>query len=118
MPRYVDGFVIPVPKKNLGAYLRIARKAGRIWKEYGALDYLECVGDDLAVKGMMPFPRLARAKKGEVVLFSYIVYRSKAHRNRVNEQVMADPRLHMEADAMPFDGRRMAWGGFLAKVDL
>lgn len=118
MPRYVDGFVIPVPKKNLAAYLRIARKAGRIWKEYGALDYLECVGDDLDAKGMTPFPRLARVKKGEVVVFSYILYKSKTHRNQVNKKVMADPRLHMEADAMPFDARRMAWGGFLAKVDL
>ena len=117
MPRYVDGFVIPVPRKNVAAYRRIAAKAGRIWREHGALEYLECVGDDLAIKGMTPFPKLARAKKGETVFFSFIVYRSKAHRDRVNAKVMADPRLHMEASAMPFDAKRMAYGGFLALVD-
>jgi uncharacterized protein YbaA (DUF1428 family) len=118
MPRYVDGFVIPVPKKNVAAYRRIAKKAGRIWREYGALEYLECVGDDLAVKGMTPFPKLARAQKGETVFFSFIVYRSKAHRDRVVAKVMADPRLGMEAEAMPFDARKMAYGGFSAVVDL
>ena len=119
MPRYVDGFVIPVPKKNVAAYRKIAAKAGRIWREYGALEYLECVGDDLAVgkMGLTPFPKLARAKQGEVVFFSFIVFRSKAHRDRVNKKVMADPRLHMEASAMPFDAKRMAYGGFVALVD-
>ena len=119
MPRYVDGFVIPVPKKNVAAYRRMAAKAGRIWREHGALEYLECVGDDLAVAGMglTPFPKLARAKQGEVVFFSFIVFRSKAHRDRVNKKVMADPRLHMEASAMPFDAKRMAYGGFVALVD-
>ena len=119
MPRYVDGFVIPVPKKNVAAYRRMAAKAGKIWREHGALEYLECVGDDLAVQamGLTSFPRLARAKKGEVVLFSYIVYKSKAHRNRVNKKVMADPRLHMDGSSMPFDPKRMAYGGFVALVD-
>lgn len=117
---YVDGFLIPVPKKNLAAYLRIAKKAGRIWCEYGALGYKECVGDDLAVKGLTPFPRAARSKRGEVVLFSYIIYRSKAHRTQVNKRVMADPRIAAmcKSKNLPFDASRMAYGGFKVAVDL
>jgi alkaline phosphatase len=116
---YVDGFVIAVPKKNLGTYERMARMGAKIWKEYGALSYYECVGDDLAVKwGGLGFKRLAKLKPGETVVFSWIVYRSRAHRDRVNAQVMKDPRMSPEQmkDAMPFDMKRMAYGGFKALV--
>lgn len=117
--RYVDGFVIPVAKKQLDTYLRIARKAGKIWREHGALEYRECVGDDLDAKGLMPFPRMARVKRGETVVFSWIVYRSRAHRDRVNAKVMKDPRLAdtMTPEAMPFDVKRMAYGGFKVLID-
>ena len=90
---YVDGFVLPVPRKNLAAYRRIAAKAGRIWKEYGALEYRECVGDDLRNNWAVAFPRLAKVKPGETVVFSWIVYKSRAHRDRVNKKVMKDPRM-------------------------
>ena len=118
--RYVDGFVIPVPKRKLPAYRRMARLAGKVWREHGALEVRECAGDDLKIKGMTPFPRLARLKAGETVVFSWIVYRSRAHRDRVNAKVMKDPRLAkmMEPAAMPFDARRMAYGGFKVLVDL
>jgi uncharacterized protein YbaA (DUF1428 family) len=120
---YVDGFVIPVPKRNIEAYRRIARKAGKIWKEYGALEYRECVGDDLNVKNMQGitlFPRAARAKLNETVMFSWIVYKSKAHRDRVNAKVMRDPRMlkMMTNMTMPFDVKRMVYGGFKAIVNL
>ncbi|MGQ0714847.1 MAG: DUF1428 domain-containing protein [Gemmatimonadaceae bacterium] len=118
MARYVDGFVIPVPKRRLKVYRRQAAKAGRIWREYGALEYLECVGDDLTVKGVMPFTRVARAKPGETVIFSWIVYKSRGHRNRVNAKVMKDPRILKMMNEMPFDGKRMAYGGFAVIVDL
>jgi uncharacterized protein YbaA (DUF1428 family) len=119
MARYVDGFVLPVPKKSVAAYRRIAQRAGRIWREHGALEYRECVGEDLKVKGMTPFPRLARARAGETVVFAWIVYRSRAHRDRVNAKVMKDPRIaKMGPDAMPFDAKRMAYGGFQVLVDL
>lgn len=116
--RYVDGFVLTVPKKNLAAYRRMATKAGKIWREHGALEYMEAAGDDLAVKFGLPFPKMTKPKKGETVVFSYIVYKSKADRNKVNAKVMKDPRLHMDAKAMPFDPKRMAYGGFKALVDL
>ena len=116
--RYVDGFVLTVPKKNLAAYRRMAAKAGKIWREHGALEYMEAAGDDLAVKFGLPFPKMAKPKKGETVVFSYIVYKSKADRNKVNAKVMKDPRLHMDEKAMPFDPKRMAYGGFKAIVDL
>jgi len=117
--QYVDGFVLPVPKKNLPAYLRIAKRAGRIWREHGALEYRECAGYDLTVKFGMPFPRLARLKAGETVVFSWIVYRSRAHRDRVNAKVMKDPRIKEMGDekSMPFDVKRMAYGGFKVMVD-
>jgi uncharacterized protein YbaA (DUF1428 family) len=118
---YVDGFVIPVAKKNVPAYRRMALKAGRIWKEHGALQFLECVGDDLDVKGMgTTFPRRMALKRGETVFFSFIVYRSRAHRDRVNARVMKDPRLAatMEGKSMPFDVKRMLYGGFKALVNL
>jgi uncharacterized protein YbaA (DUF1428 family) len=117
--RYVDGFVLPVPKKNLKAYLRMAKKAGKIWREHGALEYQECVGDDLKVKFGMPFPRLAKAKSEETVVFSWVVYKSRAHRDRVNTKVMKDPRMNGLCDekSMPFDMKRMAWGGFKVVVE-
>jgi uncharacterized protein YbaA (DUF1428 family) len=117
---YVDGFVIPVPKKNLREYRRIAQKAGKIWKEHGALEYRECVGDDLKVKGMKSFLTQIRPKPGETVIFSWIVYKSRAQRDRVNAKVMKDPRLApmMKEDAMPFDVKRMLYGGFKTIVDL
>jgi uncharacterized protein YbaA (DUF1428 family) len=117
---YVDGFVLPVPKKNLASYRRMASQAGKIWRKYGALDYRECAGDDLKVKGLVSFPKLAKAKSGETVMFSYIVYKSKAHRNQVNAKVMKDPRLAkmMDPKKMPFDVKRMAYGGFKVVVDV
>lgn len=118
---YVDGFVIPVPKKNVEAYRRIARKAGKVWKEHGALEYRECVGDDLKVMtGLTMFTKAARAKPNETVMFSWIVYKSRAHRDRVNARVMKDPRIAnmMDMNAMPFDAKRMVYGGFRTIVDL
>ncbi len=116
--KYVDGFVLPVPKKNLAAYRRIARKAGKIWREHGALEYRECAGEDLNIKFGLPFPRLVRPKAGETVVFSWIVFKSRAHRDRVNARVMKDPRLDMVPGAMPFDFKRMSYGGFEVFVDL
>src|ERR1041384_650974 len=120
MPNYVDGFVLPVPKKNLVAYRRMAQKASRIWKEYGALDYKECVGDDLNVKIGLPFPKGIKSKPGETIVFSYIVYKSKAHRDQVNAKIMKDPRIHALCDPknMPFDDKRMLYGGFKAMVEI
>ena len=117
---YVDGFVLAVPKRKLPAYKRIATKAGRIWREHGALEYRECVGDDLAVKMGLPFPRLVRPKSGETIVFSWIVYKSRAHRDRVNAKVMKDPRMNtsMGNEPMPFDMKRMAYGGFKVLVDM
>jgi uncharacterized protein YbaA (DUF1428 family) len=114
---YVDGFVIPVPKKKVQAYRRIALKAGKIWREHGALEVRECVGDDLAVKGLVPFPRRLKLKPGETVVFSWIVYKSRAHRDRVNARVMKDPRLAgMDPTTVPFDIKRMLYGGFKVLV--
>jgi len=119
MPHYVDGFVIPVPKKNLSAYRRLAQNAGKVWRDHGALDFKECVGDDLNVKMTMSFPRGMKTKPGETVLFSYIVFKSRADRDRVNAKVMKDPRLAkmMNAKAMPFDVKRMMYGGFKTIVE-
>jgi uncharacterized protein YbaA (DUF1428 family) len=116
---YVDGFVVPVPRKNLAAYRRLARKAGRIWKEYGALEYVECVADDVKPGKTTSFPQSVKLKPGEVVVFSWIVYKSRAARDRTNAKVMADPRLaSMNPKDMPFDGKRMFWGGFKPFVEL
>lgn len=117
--RYVDGYVLPVTKKKLATYRRMAQKTGTIWREHGALEYRECAGDDLDVKFGVPFPRLAKAKPGETVVFSWIVFRSQAHRDRVNAKVMKDPRITGMCDhkSMPFDVKRMAWGGFKVLVD-
>lgn len=114
---YVDGFVIPLPKKNLAAYRRMARVAGKVWREHGALDYRECVGEDLAphvpgVKVPPPFPTQLGLKRGETLIFAWIVYRSRAHRDRVNKKVMSDPRILKMMDAKLFDEKRMLYGGF------
>ena len=115
---YVDGFLLAVPKKNLKAYVSMARRAGKVWREHGALDYRECVGDDLKVKGMASFVKTARTKAGETVVFSWIAYRSKAHRDAVNKKVMKDERiLRMMKQKMPFDVKRMNYGGFRVVVD-
>ncbi|HSA61577.1 MAG TPA: DUF1428 domain-containing protein [Nitrospiraceae bacterium] len=117
--RYVDGFVLSVPKKNLNAYRRLAEKAGKIWREHGALEYRECAGDDLKIKFGVPFPRMARSKPGETVVFSWIVFKSRVHRDRVNAKAIKDPRLAGMCDAksMPFNMKRMAYGGFKVLVD-
>jgi uncharacterized protein YbaA (DUF1428 family) len=117
--RYVDGYVLPVPRKNLQAYRRMALKAGKIWREHGALEFRECTGDDLQVKMGMSFPRRIKPKRGETVLFSWIGFKSRAHGDRVNAKVMKDPRLAkmMDPSAMPFDYKRMVHGGFKVLVD-
>jgi uncharacterized protein YbaA (DUF1428 family) len=116
---YVDGFVLPVPVKKLDAYRKMSRKAGKVWKELGALEYRECVGDDLNPKHPMTFPKMAKVKKGETVVFSWIVYKSKAHRDKVNKLVMKDPRiLAIDPTTMPFDYKRMLYGGFKTIVDM
>jgi uncharacterized protein YbaA (DUF1428 family) len=115
MPRYVDGFVIPIRKSKLKAYLEQAKLGARVWKEYGALAYYECVGDDLtSFPGSLGFPKMARLKPDETAVFSFIVYRSRAHRDRVNARVMKDPRMNDPAMAAnpPFDMKRFAMGGF------
>jgi uncharacterized protein YbaA (DUF1428 family) len=114
MARYVDGFVVPVPKKNLAAYRRMAQKAGRVWRDHGALEYIECVADDVKRGQWTSFPRSVKLKPSETVVFSYIVYKSRSQRDRVNAKVMKDPRPAdmMDPKAMPFDGKRMFWGGF------
>jgi uncharacterized protein YbaA (DUF1428 family) len=111
---YVDGFIVPVPKKNLVDYRKIARKAGKVWREHGALDYRECVADDVKVGKLTSFPRSVKMKPNETVVFSWITYKSRKHRDRVNAKVMKDPRLAamMDSKAMPFDGKRMIYGGF------
>jgi uncharacterized protein YbaA (DUF1428 family) len=120
MARYVDGFVLPVPKKNLAAYKKMAAKAGKIWMEYGALEYVECVGEDLRIPKVLSFIDQIQPKAGETVCFSFIVYKSRAHRDAVNKKVMADERMNAVCDGkkMPFDFKRMAYGGFEAIVDL
>ncbi len=117
---YVDGFVLPVPKKNLDAYRRLARRAGKLWKEHGAIEYIECVADDVQPGKTTSFPQAVKLKPDEVVVFAWIVYKSRAHRDKVNKRVMADPRLmaSMDPKTMPFDSKRMFWGGFKPIVSL
>jgi len=116
---YVDGFVLALPKRKVKAYVQIARKAGKVFKDHGALEYREALGDDLKVKWGMPFPKAIRARAGETVVFSWIVYKSRAHRDNVNKKVMNDKRLAamMDPKSMPFDMKRMAYGGFKIAVD-
>ena len=118
--RYVDGFVVPVPKKKLGAYKRMAGIAGKVWREHGALEYAECVADDVKPGKVTSFPQAVKLKPDEVVVFSWIVYKSRAQRDRAMKKVMADPRLAdlMDPKKLPFDGSRMFWGGFKPLVDL
>ena len=120
MAKYVDGFVLPIPKRNTAAYRRMARHAGKIWREHGALDYVECIADDVKPGKLTSFPQAVKLKKGEVVWFSYIVYKSRRDRDRINRKVMNDPRLakYMSSKAMPFDGKRMFWGGFKVMVTI
>jgi uncharacterized protein YbaA (DUF1428 family) len=109
---YVDGFVLAVPKQKIDAYKAFARKAGEIWKEHGALAYVECIGDDVPYGERTPFPRAVQAKDDEIVIFSWVTYESRAQRDAVNARVMADPRIKHAMSDMPFDGKRVIFGGF------
>ena len=117
---YVDGFVLPVPKNNIEKYREIATKAGKVWREHGALEYRECVADDVKPGEVTSFPQSVNLKDDETVVFAYIVFNSRAHRDEVNAKVMSDPRLNemMDMKNMPFDGKRMFWGGFETLVEL
>ena len=117
---YVDGFVVPVPTKNLAAYRRMASLAGKVWREHGALEYIECVADDVKPGKVTSFPQSVKLKRGETVVFSWLVYKSRKDRDRVNAKVMKDPRIApmMNVKSLPFDGKRMFWGGFKEIVDL
>jgi len=117
---YVDGFVLPLPKANVAAYRKMARIAGKVWREHGALQYVECIGDDVPAGKLTSFPQAVKLKPDETVVFSWAVYKSRADRNRVMKKVMADPRLApmMQAKSMPFDGKRMFWGGFKVMIEL
>jgi len=118
MPNYVDGFVVPVPRNKAAAYRTLARKAGKIWREYGALAYIECVGYDVKPGKLTSFPQAVKLKPSEVVWFSWIVYKSRRHRDAVLAKVMKDPRMTgMAPSAMPFDGKRMIYGGFKVSVE-
>ena len=119
MAHYVDGYVVPVPKSKVAAYRALARKCGKIWKEHGALQVTECVADDVKPGKLTSFPRSVKLKPSEVVIFSWIVYKSRKHRDSVNAKVMKDPRmLAMDPKKMPLDGKRMFWGGFKTLVEL
>ncbi len=117
---YIDGFVLPVPVKNLAAYHQMTRKAGKVWREHGALEFRECVADDVKPGKFTSFPQSVKLKPGEIVVFSWIVYKSRAYRDRVNAKVMKDPRITamMNPKTMPFDGKRMFWGGFKVMVEV
>lgn len=119
MAHYIDGYVVPVPKKKMKQYQRIAQKAGKIWREHGALDYRECAADDLNVEFCMPFTRGIKSKPGETIVFSFVIFKSRAHRDKVNAKVMKDPRLTEMCDPkdMPFDCKRMLYGGFKTIVE-
>ncbi len=117
---YVDGFVVPVPKDNLAAYRKMARRAGKIWREHGALEYVECIADDVPAGKTTSFPQAVKLKKDELVVFSWIIYKSRRDRDRINKLVMSDPRLAdmMDPKSLPFDGKRMFFGGFKTLVEL
>jgi uncharacterized protein YbaA (DUF1428 family) len=117
---YVDGFVLPLPKANVAAYRKMARIAGKVWREHGALHYVECIGDDVPAGKLTSFPQAVKLKPDETVVFSWVVYKSRADRNRIMKKVMADPRLApmMPPNATPFDGKRMFWGGFKVLLEL
>ena len=114
---YVDGFLLPVPARKLRQYAAIAKKAGQVWREHGALEYCECIGDDLNIKGVKSFKTQVRPKSGEVIFFSFIVYKSRKHRDQVNAKVMADPRMQPTGEEMPFSMQRMIFGGFQPIVE-
>ncbi|HEY5892987.1 MAG TPA: DUF1428 domain-containing protein [Chthoniobacterales bacterium] len=118
-PHYIDGFVVPVPKDKIDDYRRMSEIAGKVWREHGALEYRECIGEDLDVKDMLSFPQLAAVQPGETVAFSWIMFESRAHRDEVNAKAMKDPRLTemMDSKDMPFDCKRMAYGGFETFVE-
>jgi uncharacterized protein YbaA (DUF1428 family) len=120
MANYVDGFVLPVPKKSIEAYRQMARRSGKIWREHGALAFSECIADDVKPGKWTSFPQSVKLKPGEVVWFSWITFKSRKHRDRVNAKVMKDPRLAgmMDGKSMPFDAKRMIYGGFKVMVDL
>jgi uncharacterized protein YbaA (DUF1428 family) len=120
MAMYVDGYVLPVPRRKAAEYRRIARKAGKIWREYGALEYRECIADDVKAGKYTSFPQAVKLKPNEVVWFSWIVYRSRKDRDRINARVVKDPRIAsmMDAKSTPFDMNRMFWGGFRMQVDV
>ena len=118
MPKYVDGYVLPIPKKNVTAYRRMAQRASKVWRDHGALQYFECVGEDLQAAFGTPFPQQMKLKPGETVVFAFIIFKSRAHRDRVNAKVMKDPRLaSMMNEPMPFDSKRMLYGGFASIVE-
>jgi uncharacterized protein YbaA (DUF1428 family) len=118
--RYVDGFILPVPRKNIAKYKKMAKLSGKVWRDHGAIDYVECMAEDVKPGKITSFPQSVKLKKGEVVFFSWATYKSKAHRNQVMKKVMSDPRLAqmMDPKKMPFDGMRMFWGGFTPVVKL
>ena len=116
MSTYVDGFVIPIKKSTVGAYKKMAALGCKMWMKHGALAYYECIGDDLNIAWGLTFPKMCQLKAGETVIFAFIVYKSKAHRNQVNKKVLADPAMNMEGQKMPFDMKRFAMGGFKTLV--
>ena len=120
MSRYVDGFIVPVPKNNLQAYRKLSEQSGKVWKEYGALEFIECVADDVKPGKVTSFPQSVQLKPDETVVFSYIVYKSREERDRINKKVMEDPRIKdtMDPKKLPFDGQRMFFGGFEEIVNL
>ena len=119
MARYVDGFVVPVPKKNVKAYLMMAKKFGKLWRKLGALEYHECIADDVKMGKVTSFPRSVKRKPNETVFFSYVVYKSRSHRDSVVKKVMKDPMMkNFDPKKMPFDGMRMIYGGFKSAVSL
>lgn len=116
---YVDGFVIPVPTDKLADYRKLARKMGKIWREHGALEYIECAADDVPLGKLTSFPHAVKLKKDETVVFSWVIYKSRAHRDKVNAKIMADPRVKdLDMKSMPFDAKRLIWGGFKPIVQL
>ncbi|MBA4136182.1 MAG: DUF1428 domain-containing protein [Opitutus sp.] len=119
MPNYVDGYILPLPKKKVAAYQKIAAVAAKVWREHGALEYRECVGEDLKTPFGVGFPKQFKLKSGETIVFAYVVFKSRAHRDKVNAAVMKDPRLSAMCDEknMPFDPKRMLWGGFTTIVE-
>lgn len=120
MSKYVDGFVLPIPKKNLKAYVKLAKLCAKVWREHGAIDYVECVADDVQVGKTTSFPQSVKLKKNEVAIFSYITYKSRKHRDQVNRKVMVDPRMaNMMSEASKvFDTKRMIYGGFKTIIHL